>query len=113
MPFITDTVTDEGVGQRLAGHRVDVRSDAEHLVDGGLVLRLRRELDLAVAAPLVDEVATGAIRIGDHGHRQGELGHRVDVDRVEVEHEVRHVVHRPRLVEGEVALHRVDQVRGR
>ena len=49
MPLTTDTVTDGRAGQRLAGHRVDGRPDTEHLVDGGLVLWLGRELDVAVA----------------------------------------------------------------
>ena len=42
-------------------------------------------------------------------NREGELGNRVDADRMEIQYEVDHVAHRPRLVEADIGLDRVDE----
>ena len=51
VPFMTDTVTDDGAGSGSPVMESVVGTDAEHLVDDALVLGLRRELDVAVVPP--------------------------------------------------------------
>ena len=81
------------------------RLQPEELVDGGVVLRLGRELDVPVAAALVD-VAAELV----HRHRQRQLRRRVDVDVVVAEDQADHVAGREARVDRELPDHAGDQL---
>ena len=98
-------------GQGIAGHGIHVRSDAEDLIDGTLVLRLCGKLDVPIGpTALVDVAPVRSGRVTYFGDRQGELWNGVDRDGVEGQHQVRYVIGRPCLVELDVTTDRVDQI---
>ena len=95
--------------QRAARVRVlAVRFEAEELVDGVVVLRLSRELDVPVAPTLVHVVAELV-----HRHRHGELRCAVDVDVVVPEDQADHVGGREARVNGELSRRRPRRAAGR